>query len=248
MLGRAGQAGRSARLGARAGPVRRRRPQLPARVRAHHPGPGAPGPVRRASGDERSLHEATRPPGAPPARGRGRRRGRAASSRSWCCRRSPTRRAATSRRRSRRCERALTLAEPEGYVRIFVDEGPPMAALLRGGRETTGSRRDYVRRLLAAVRRDRATARPSQQAPGRAAERTRAGRAPAARHRPGRPGHRPRARGVAEHRADPHQEHLRQARREQPPGSGPPGRGARPAVARPAVATRPPRRRSPHTW
>ena len=28
-------------------------------------------------------------------------------------------------------ERALTLAEPEGYVRIFVDEGPPMAALLR---------------------------------------------------------------------------------------------------------------------
>ena len=27
-------------------------------------------------------------------------------------------------------ERALTLAEPEGYVRMFVDEGPPMAALL----------------------------------------------------------------------------------------------------------------------
>ena len=27
-------------------------------------------------------------------------------------------------------ERALTLAEPEGYVRIFVDEGEPMAELL----------------------------------------------------------------------------------------------------------------------
>ena len=27
-------------------------------------------------------------------------------------------------------ERALTLAEPEGYVRMFVDEGPPMAQLL----------------------------------------------------------------------------------------------------------------------
>ena len=35
-------------------------------------------------------------------------------------------------------ERALTLAEPEGYVRIFVDEGPPMAALL----EAAAKRRD----------------------------------------------------------------------------------------------------------
>ena len=47
-------------------------------------------------------------------------------------------------------ERALTLAEPEGYVWIFVDEGPPMARLLyealSGGIAT-----DYVRRLLAAV-------------------------------------------------------------------------------------------------
>jgi LuxR family maltose regulon positive regulatory protein len=43
--------------------------------------------------------------------------------------------------------RALTLAEPEGYVRIFVDEGPPMASLLRGvGKQ--GSCPGYVRRLL----------------------------------------------------------------------------------------------------
>jgi LuxR family maltose regulon positive regulatory protein len=46
--------------------------------------------------------------------------------------------------------RALTLAEPEGYVRMFVDEGPPMAALLEAAAKhsTTPA---YVRRLLAAL-------------------------------------------------------------------------------------------------
>ena len=46
--------------------------------------------------------------------------------------------------------RALTLAEPEGYVRIFVDEGPPMAALLRAAAKLRIAP-GYVRRLLAAV-------------------------------------------------------------------------------------------------
>jgi LuxR family transcriptional regulator, maltose regulon positive regulatory protein len=47
-------------------------------------------------------------------------------------------------------ERAVTLAEPEGYVRVFIDEGPPMASLLRAlaKRGTAGN---YVRRLLAAA-------------------------------------------------------------------------------------------------
>jgi LuxR family maltose regulon positive regulatory protein len=49
-------------------------------------------------------------------------------------------------------ERALTLAEPEGYVRIFVDEGKPMAELLtrmeaKGG---TLSVKKYVLKLLSA--------------------------------------------------------------------------------------------------
>ena len=35
-------------------------------------------------------------------------------------------------------ERALTLAEPEGYVRVFVGEGPPMASLLTSGRTSSG--------------------------------------------------------------------------------------------------------------
>jgi LuxR family maltose regulon positive regulatory protein len=46
-------------------------------------------------------------------------------------------------------ERALALAEPEGYVRIFVDEGPPMAALLREAAKQRIAP-DYVGRLLAA--------------------------------------------------------------------------------------------------
>ena len=46
-------------------------------------------------------------------------------------------------------ERALTLAEPEGYLRLFVDEGPPMARLLYQAL-SHGIAPDYVRRLLTA--------------------------------------------------------------------------------------------------
>jgi LuxR family maltose regulon positive regulatory protein len=46
-------------------------------------------------------------------------------------------------------ERALTLAEPEGYVRIFVDESRPMARLLYKAL-SQGVESDYIRRLLAA--------------------------------------------------------------------------------------------------
>jgi LuxR family maltose regulon positive regulatory protein len=49
-------------------------------------------------------------------------------------------------------ERAMTLAEPQGYVRVFVDEGAPMTSLLRAAAKQ-GTRRDYARRLLAAVSR-----------------------------------------------------------------------------------------------
>ena len=47
-------------------------------------------------------------------------------------------------------DRAVTLAEPEGYVRVFADEGPAMVSLLRAAAKQ-GIRRDYVRRLLAAA-------------------------------------------------------------------------------------------------
>ena len=50
-------------------------------------------------------------------------------------------------------ERALTLAEPEGYVRIFVDEGQPMAALLEAAVKQ-GIAPNYVRHLLTAFGED----------------------------------------------------------------------------------------------
>jgi LuxR family maltose regulon positive regulatory protein len=46
-------------------------------------------------------------------------------------------------------ERALTLAEPEGYVRIFADEGEPMAVLLRQA-ASRGIAVGYAGKLLAA--------------------------------------------------------------------------------------------------
>jgi len=45
--------------------------------------------------------------------------------------------------------RSLTLAEPEGFIRIFLDEGPPMARLLYTVLGQ-GIFPDYVQRLLAA--------------------------------------------------------------------------------------------------
>lgn len=47
-------------------------------------------------------------------------------------------------------QRAVKLAEPEAYVRVFADEGPPMAGLLVS-LARQGDARAYVDRLLAAV-------------------------------------------------------------------------------------------------
>jgi LuxR family maltose regulon positive regulatory protein len=47
-------------------------------------------------------------------------------------------------------ERALTLAEPEGYVRMFVDEGPRMAELLHAAVKK-GIAPEYVRQLLSRI-------------------------------------------------------------------------------------------------
>jgi LuxR family maltose regulon positive regulatory protein len=49
-------------------------------------------------------------------------------------------------------ERALTLAEPEGYVRIFLDEAKPMAELLNrmAADEETPRIKAYIQKLLSA--------------------------------------------------------------------------------------------------
>jgi LuxR family maltose regulon positive regulatory protein len=59
-------------------------------------------------------------------------------------------------------ERALTLAEPQGYMRIFVDEGPPMASLLYEAL-SRGIAPDYTHRLLAAFPIDK----PEQTVPSK---------------------------------------------------------------------------------
>ena len=48
-------------------------------------------------------------------------------------------------------QQALTLAEPEGYIRLFVDEGDPMAALLQAMvKHAPGDVTDYVNQLRSA--------------------------------------------------------------------------------------------------
>jgi LuxR family maltose regulon positive regulatory protein len=67
--------------------------------------------------------------------------------------------------------RALTLAEPGGYVRLFADEGEPLAALLRQA-ATRGIAVEYVGKLLAAFDAERPGATVPDLAPPRALEPT----------------------------------------------------------------------------
>ena len=248
---RAGQAGRGAELGARRGGCPPTTTSATCASSSTSRWPGCSSPGTRAVRDERALRDAARllerlthgggggradgerhrDPGAAGARSAGARRCRAA--------------------RSRPLERALTLAEPEGYVRVFVDEGRRMRDLLRhatarglGGRvraATAGG----VRRADA---RRGAVARPRAPAAG--------GRTPARRRRADgaeleilrliaaglrnqeiadqlvdQPGHRQAA----------HRERVRQAGRRSPHRGARAGEGAEAAVAALPLAARPAR-------
>ncbi|MBN2099677.1 MAG: hypothetical protein JW753_08785, partial [Dehalococcoidia bacterium] len=68
-------------------------------------------------------------------------------------------------RAAKSLERALSLAQPGGYVRALVDEGEPMARLLR--RTVVGdAARDYVQRLLAVLPAPEAAATSKGKAQG----------------------------------------------------------------------------------
>jgi LuxR family maltose regulon positive regulatory protein len=62
------------------------------------------------------------------------------------------------------CRRTLSLAEPEGYVRVFVDEGAQMAKLLRMA-ASKGIAVGYVRELLAAFVQERSRSQVSGSRP-----------------------------------------------------------------------------------
>jgi hypothetical protein len=125
--------------------------------------------------------------------------------------------------------RALTLAEPEGYVRTFVDEGPAMGDLLsatlkarQSGRLDTANRvpARYLAKLLAAIARETAEPTADERLAEPPSERELEVLAliAAGESNP----EIARALPLDEHRQDPHQPPLPQAGGSQPhSGSGP---------------------------
>ena len=137
-----------------------RRSQLPARVRAHHPGQGAAGPVRGGARGGRSCTQAAGLLQRLLAGGRG--GGRTGSVIEILVLQALAHQARGDIPAALApLERALALAEPEGYVRVFVDEGAADGGPARSGRAT----RDRARlRPAAAGRLRRAeTGRPRRR-------------------------------------------------------------------------------------
>ena len=223
-------------LDGRAGPV------VPARVRARDRWPRCSSRSTASAATRRRCSAAATCSTRLLARAERRRADSEPSSRSWSCRRWPTMRATATPARRRALRRAVEL----GRAQTGTFACSPATARRRG-RCSIGWRTD--RRLAVRATRLRAAGRTPYGAaptPGRpsdaattarrphrsrrAAEPARARGAAPAGDRPGRPRHRPAPRGVAEHAAHPHQEHLRQARRQQPPRSAAPCPRARPAA------------------
>jgi LuxR family maltose regulon positive regulatory protein len=140
----------------------------------------------------------------------------------------------------------LELAAPDGHVRVFVDEGPPMAALLRsllgarqrgrgpaGAGSVTGAATEHLHRIIRGF--GSTKAQTNQITPAVAGliepltdRELEVLRLLAAGRRPPQPRHRRRAGGHPGDGQKAHQPHLRQARRGQPHPSRGPRSPARP--------------------
>ena len=128
---------------------------------------------------------------------------------------------------------ALANGVPAGYLRLFLDEGPPMEELLRAAARPSPQRPPSTPPSCCARHRPAAaTAAGRGPLRRRGPERPRARGAPAAGDRTHRAGDRPSPVRVGQYAAHPHQAHLHQAGREHPPGRGPPRHRTRPPVAR----------------
>ena len=125
-------------------------------------------------------------------------------------------------------ERALTASEPEGYVHVFMEEGQPMTSLLKEAAQTRY--RSWLHRRSPGRWCCTRASFPAEAGARRAPQREGNGRASALGLGSERPGDRQRAHGLAQHPADPHEEHLHETWCEQPPGRTQPGQGARPAL------------------
>ena len=136
----------------RAGPVDGRRAQLWPRVRAHHAGLGAPGRPHDGSGGAFGAR-GDRLPGAPPGRGARPGEGSATPARSWRCSALAHEMLGDRSLALASLAQALALAEAEGAIRLFVDQGPPMARLLAEAAARSIAP-DYTARLLAAFAAD----------------------------------------------------------------------------------------------
>ena len=128
-------------------------------------------------------------------------------------------------------QQAVALAEPGGVIRVFVDLGPRMAALLH---QLAAQRVGPAGFIATAPGRLPGGARPRAGSPpvepDRAALRARAGGAGAPRPAPDQQGDRPGAEHLPHDRETPQQQHLPEARRRRSPRSRCQGRGARARV------------------
>ena len=117
---------------------------------------------------------------------------------------------------------ALTLAQPKGYRRLFLDQGEPLAQLLQAivpdlGKRPIATYATLLLRAFAATRSGQLARPTGSIAPARTPQRAKnSGGVAPARRRLLQPRNRPRVGGIHQHHQDASAEHLSQAQRQFP--------------------------------